>query len=199
MKKMSKSTDASNGWEQLGDAFVAQARASTVGVRALEKWCRTVPRGAALADVGCGPGGPRADVFAARGLHLYGIDSAPTLLAAYAQRYPSAQTLCESAEETSFFHQTFDAVVAWGLVFLLSPSTQAAVLSKSAGALRIGGRLLFTAPPLACGWRDLSTGRPSQSLGAPAYRRKLRQLGLTVYAEFEDEGHNYYFDAVRKR
>ncbi len=198
MNQKSKPPDASNGWEQHSTAFIAQAHASVVGVTTLERWSRRLPAGGALADLGCGPGGPRADVFANRGLSLYGIDPAPTLLAAYGSRYPRAQTACESAEETLFFGRTFDAIVAWGLLFLLPPPNQRVVLSGVPRALNIGGRFIFTAPAVACDWLDITTGQPSQSLGAKAYRSELQRLGVTVDAEFDDAGGNHYFDAVRK-
>ena len=39
------------------------------------------------------------------------------------------------------------------------------------------------------------TGRDSRSPGAEEYRRQLREAGLSVIAECEDEGGNHYFDA----
>jgi hypothetical protein len=34
-------------------------------------------------------------------------------------------------------------------------------------------------------------------LGAEEYRRELKAVGLSVTAEYEDEGHNHYFDALK--
>lgn len=57
-------------------------------------------------------------------------------------------------------------------------------------------RLLFTscAEPLV--WNDAMTGLASRSLGAEEYRRELKAVGLSVTAEYEDEGHNHSFDAL---
>ena len=85
----------------------------------------------------------------------------------------------------------------WGLLFLLSPADQRQLLTRIAGVLAPGGRLLFTAPALPLIWRDAMTGLPSQSLGAPAYRHHLTALGLTLLSESEDEGQNHYFAALR--
>jgi hypothetical protein len=37
----------------------------------------------------------------------------------------------------------------------------------------------------------------SRSLGAREYRRELSAVGLTVIREYEDEGQNHYFDALK--
>jgi len=43
------------------------------------------------------------------------------------------------------------------------------------------------------------TGQESRSLGADAYRRLLAEAGFTVLDEYEDEGENHYYDAIRNR
>jgi hypothetical protein len=62
-----------------------------------------------------------------------------------------------------------------------------------------GGRLLFTScagvEPLV--WNDAMTGLGSQSLGAAEYRKLLSEAGLSVTREYEDEGQNHYFDALK--
>jgi hypothetical protein len=41
------------------------------------------------------------------------------------------------------------------------------------------------------------TGLESCSLGTGEYRRQLSAVGLSVISEYEDEGQNHYFDAVK--
>ena len=41
------------------------------------------------------------------------------------------------------------------------------------------------------------TGMQSLSLGAEEYQRQLSAVGLSVTSEYEDEGENHYFDAVK--
>jgi hypothetical protein len=43
------------------------------------------------------------------------------------------------------------------------------------------------------------TGLESRSLGAPEYRTQLSSVGLSVISEYEDEGQNHYYDAVKHR
>jgi hypothetical protein len=42
------------------------------------------------------------------------------------------------------------------------------------------------------------TGLASRSLGAEEYRRQLSAVGLSVIREYEDEGQNHYFDALKQ-
>jgi hypothetical protein len=89
-------------------------------------------------------------------------------------------------------------VLAWGLLFLLTPVAQARAIEKVAGALNPGGRFLFTAPKEPLEWLDAMTGRPSHSLGAQTYERLLRDAGLTWVAEAQDEGENHYYFVERR-
>ena len=94
----------------------------------------------------------------------------------------------------------FDGVVAWGLVFLLPPEEQRRLIQRMADILVPEGRLLFTScagtEPLV--WNDAMTGLESRSLGAAEYRSQLAAVGLSVTSEYEDEGKNHYFDAVKR-
>ncbi|MBB4080582.1 hypothetical protein GGR28_003217 [Lewinella aquimaris] len=72
------------------------------------------------------------------------------------------------------------------------------MIQKAADHLRTGGKLLFTAPRVKTEWKDVLTGEQSVSLGAERYKTVLSEAGLSLLAEFEDEGGNYYFDAVKE-
>ncbi|HXB25373.1 MAG TPA: hypothetical protein VNV25_11645 [Gemmatimonadaceae bacterium] len=60
-----------------------------------------------------------------------------------------------------------------------------------------GGRLLFTSPAEPVVWNDAMTGLESRSLGAEEYQRQLSAVGLRVLREYEDEGQNHYFEALK--
>jgi hypothetical protein len=47
-------------------------------------------------------------------------------------------------------------------------------------------------------WIDLSTDRPSLSLGAAAYESILAEAGLSSSAGRHDDGDNHYYEAVRR-
>jgi SAM-dependent methyltransferase len=191
--------DASNGYEAVAARFVA-AREQTrpaVGEARIREWARALPRGAAVLDAGCGAGVPVTQALLDLGLTVYGVDASPTLVAIYRTRFPAAQAAHEPLETSLLFGRRFAGVVAWGVLFLLAADAQRSVLAKLATALEPGGRLLFTAPAVACSWQDALTGLPSRSLGAIAYAEALHRSGLALAAEYDDEGDNHYYDAVK--
>lgn len=196
--KSSDEIDPSNGWEAVAEAFIQDAQRSRVGVATIRSWSRSLREGGAILDLGCGPGGPRSEVLVNNGFAVYGVDASPSLAEAFRIRFPAAQVACERVEESRFFGRTFDAAVAWGLMFLLPVESQRNVIHRVARVLKPGGRFLFTAPAHACTWADLSTGRPSRSLGAGIYKAELAKAGLTLIGEYDDEGENHYFDAVKR-
>jgi len=150
-------------------------------------------------DLGCGPGFPITEILVAEGLNAFGVDAAPSFVEAFRRNLPNTPAVCEAAQDSRFFGRTFDAVLAWGLIFLLSPEDQRRLIRRMADLLLPGGRLLFTScagtEPLV--WKDAMTGLESRSLGAEEYRRQLSEAGLSVTIEYEDEGQNHYFDALK--
>lgn len=191
------STDQSNGYEGMADEFMRRRTNSSIGVATVREWARSLPKGATVLDLGCGHGEPISAVLAAEGAAVYGVDASPSMIAAFRARYPDAPVDCCAVEDSDFFRRSFDAVVAWGLMFLLKPEVQAHLIAKISAVLKPGGRLLFTAPEKACEWMDILTGKQSISLGADEYRRLLEAAGLIVVGYSEDEGNNYYY-FVRK-
>lgn len=193
--------DASNGYEGVAVEFLAGRggpRSAGIGVKSVANWATTLPPGASVIDLGCGSGIPITEVLVAKGLNVYAVDAAPSLVEAFRRNFPKIPVVCESVETSTFFNRTFDGVVAWGLIFLLSPEEQRRVLRRIAGIL-VGpeGRLLFTSPAEPISWNDAMTGLESRSLGADEYRRQLSAVGLSITSEYEDEGQNHYFDACK--
>lgn len=192
--------DASNGYERVAAEFLAgrgRAPPTAVGVRHVGEWARALPRGAAVIDLGCGPGIPITRALLDAGLEVYAVDASPSLVAAFRRNFPQVPVACESVEESSFFGRTFDGVVAWGLMFLLLPDAQRRLVQRMAGLLVPGGRLLFTSPAQPCLWHDAMTQLESRSLGAAEYRTLLSGAGVGVIGEYEDVGENHYYDAVK--
>lgn len=194
--------DQSNGYEGVAAEFLAgrgSGRSTGIGVREVREWARTLPSGASAIDLGCGPGFPISEVLVAEGLNVFAVDAAPSFVEAFRRNLPNTPVVCEAVQDSRFFDRTFDAVLAWGLMFLLSAEDQRRLIQRVADVLVPGGRLLFTScagtEPLV--WTDAMTGLESRSLGAKEYRRLLSAVGLSVTREYEDEGQNHYFDAVK--
>jgi SAM-dependent methyltransferase len=195
-------TDRSNGYERVAREFLAgrgRAPSTGIGATTVRNWARRLPAGATVLDLGCGSGLPITKVLVDQGLDVYAIDASPTLVEAFRANHPGIPLACEAVEDTEFFGRTFDGVVAWGLIFLLPAEEQRRLIQRVATVLRSEGRFLFT----ACGvaepvvWDDAMTGLESRSLGFAVYRRELSAAGLALVAEYDDEGENHYFDAVK--
>jgi SAM-dependent methyltransferase len=192
--------DPSNGYESVATEFLAGrglAPPTAIGVRHVSEWARALPRGAAVIDLGCGPGIPITRALVDAGLEVYAVDASPSFVAAFRRNFPQVRVACESVEESAFFGRTFGGVVAWGLMFLLPADAQRRLVQRMADLLVPGGRLLFTSPAEPCVWKDAMTRLESRSLGAAEYRRLLSAAGLKETREYEDVGENHYFDAVK--
>lgn len=193
---------SSNGYEAIADEFLAgrgdrKTGGTAIGVATVRSWARTVRTGGTVLDLGCGPGDPITRVLFDAGFTIYAVDASPRMVSEFRARFPRVPVECNCVEQSGFFGRDFDAVIAWGLLFLLPRDAQALVIEKVARALVRGGRFLFTAPPQVCEWSDAMTGKRSESLGAEAHRRLLKTAGLVLEWEADDEGANHYYMAIK--
>jgi len=194
--------DLSNGYESVSEEFLARrgstgTRSTAIGVNEVRKWARTLPRGGSVIDLGCGPGFPITVLLVEEGLQVFGVDAAPSLVAAFQRNLPGTPIICESVLESRFFDQTFDGVLSIGLMFLFKTEEQHRLIRRFADILAPGGRLLFTSPAEPAVWNDAMTGLESVSMGAEEYRKLLVAAGISVAKEYEDVGENHYFDCVK--
>lgn len=193
---MPEKTDKSHGYEALAETFI-RARNRRIGPAVMREWCRTLPAGATVLDLGCGFGQPITEVLVEAGFRVYGVDASAAMIRALRERFPDVETECAAVEESAFFGREFDGIVAWGLLFLLPAETQEIVIHKTARALRPGGNFVFTSPKAETRWQDGMTGEESVSLGAERYFELLSGAGFTVVDERQDEGENHYYFCVK--
>ena len=186
-------SDPSNGYEAASEQFMAHRSRSTVGLETVRNWAGRLPPGAAVLDLGCGHGVPISQALVDEGLTLYGIDASPSMMAAFRARFPDAPAECGTVEDSRFFGRTFDGVVAWGLVFLLSADTQRHLIERISSVLVPGGRFLFTSPRQASEWPDVLTKQTSRSLGSDSYRSIAESCGLSLENEVDDDEKNHYY------
>jgi len=196
--------DRSSGYEAVSQEFLARrgsprSRSTGIGVKEVRKWARKLTHGSSVIDLGCGPGFPITAVLVEEGLHVFGVDAAPSFVAEFQRNLPDIPIVCEAVQESRFFNRKFDAALAWGLMFLLQAEDQHRLIRSFAEILLPNGRLLFTAPAKAAVWNDAMTGLESISLGADAYKKLLKAVELFVAEEYEDEGKNHYFDCRQVR
>jgi SAM-dependent methyltransferase len=197
MPSLSSNRDASLGWDDAADEFIAAREGSGIGVETVRAWAGSLPGGAAVLDLGCGSGVPIAQLLSDAKLCIYGVDASPRLVARFRDRFPNARVSCEPVQTSRFFNRSFDGIVAIGLMFLLPAEEQQTIIRKVGSALAPGGSFLFTAPEQPCEWADSITGRDSRSLGQNRYVEFLAGAGLSLVANHRDEGENHYFDARR--
>jgi SAM-dependent methyltransferase len=194
--------DRSNGYEAISAEWLARrgnikACPTAIGVKEVRQCAKSLPRGSSVIDLGCGPGFPITVLLVEEGLHVFGVDAAPSFVAAFRRNLPDTPIVCESVLESTFFDRTFDAVLSIGLMFLLKAEEQHRLIQRFADILVQGGRLLFTSTARPAVWTDGMSGFESVSLGAEHYRELLAVAGLSVTEEFEDAGENHYFAALK--
>lgn len=194
---MSTTKDHSNGYEACATDFIKHRSTTSIGVSTVRIWANTSPHGSAILDMGCGNGLPITKCLTDAGHHLYGVDASPSMVTSFRKNLPEVPVQCESVETSSFFNQTFDGVVAWGLLFLLTEQAQQDLIMRVGQIIHPGGQFLFTAPRHKCTWTDVLTGKESRSLGQYDYTKLLTHAGFKHISTMTDEGQNNYFLASK--
>jgi len=191
--------DKSNGYERISQIFATSRGIAVngIGSSSVRKWAKSLTKNSVVLDLGCGTGVPVSKILIDEGMIVYGVDASPTLTKVFHQNFPNAPVACEAAEDSSFFNRTFDAIIAWGLLFILPEEAQLILIDKMAAALNVTGKLIFTSPPEPITWFDAMSEVESRSLGAKKYRDLISESGLTLIEEFEDEGENHYYSAAK--
>lgn len=186
-------------YDRIAEWF-ARTRSPIVGLPDIETLARALPPGARVLDAGCGTGVPILQYLLQKGFQLFGIDSSARMVALFRERFPHVPVEEASIEASTFFGTTFDAVIAWGVLFHLSPDDQRAAIAKVARHLEPGGWFLFTAgreEGETSGTMD-GVAFPYVSLGEDAYRRELEANGLELVDAHEDAWENYVVVARKK-
>lgn len=187
--------DSANAYELVAHEFLQDRDRSPIGTQAAEQWAHSLRQGATVIELACGGGYPVSRVLDAAGLQLWAVDSSQTLATAFRARFPHIPVQCARVQESDFFARKYDAAIAIGLMFLLSASDQAGLISRVAEVLEPQGRFLFTAPVQTGSWKDWNSGLECLSLGQDRYVELLRSAGFHIVATCSDEGNNHYYDA----
>ena len=189
--------DSAEAYEAHAHEFLRGRDTSPIGTQVVDQWSHTLRRGATVIELACGGGYPISRVLDAAGLQLWAVDSSPTLLAEFQSRFPKVPVQCARVQESDFFGRMYDGAVAIGLLFLLSETEQAVLVSRVAEILVPGGRFLFMAPIQVGTWKDMNTGLDCTSLGQERYEALLRNAGFRVVTMYSDKGANNYYDAEK--
>ncbi|MBS7542275.1 class I SAM-dependent DNA methyltransferase [Ancylobacter oerskovii] len=156
----------------------------------LARFLALVTPGAALLDIGCGPGLPIAGHLVAHGHRVTGIDSAPEMIALFRANLPEAEARVADMRELALGRR-FGGLIAWDSFFHLSPGDQRRMFAIFAAHAEPGAPLLFTSGPAAGEAIGTLEGEPlyHASLDPAEYRARLDEAGFDLVAHrAEDPG-----------
>jgi SAM-dependent methyltransferase len=181
--------------------WYASQRTDATGVPELTALMSSLPPSASVLDVGCGNGLPLTRVLIDQGCEVLGVDSSPNMLARFAVNFPDVPTICAPIQDCDLAGLTFDAAIAWGVMFHLPNSEQVKAIAKVASVLKPGGLFLFTSGDEQGGMDgEPFEGEPMNgvrffyySFTKDGYRDLLREHGLTLEETHLDKGKNMYY------
>jgi len=184
-------------YENNARAFLESRDNSRVGTKVADQWARSLKPGAQVIEIACGGGFPVTQTLVDAGLEIWAIDSSPTLVAVFKDRFPGIPVQCSTVLESDYFRRTYDAAISIGLIFLLCEKDQFKMLKRVSEILRPGARFLFTAPLEMGTWTDVNTGHQCISLGRDVYESTLEVSGFRVVDRCQDRGMNNYYEAEK--
>ncbi len=110
----------------------------------LDRFIAQLPQGASsILDIGCGGGAPIAAYVTEQGFAVTGIDSSPSLLAAFRARLPGHAAI-EADMRALDLGKTFDGLIAWHSFFHLTFDEQRTMFATFARHAAPGAILMFT-------------------------------------------------------
>jgi ubiquinone/menaquinone biosynthesis C-methylase UbiE len=161
--------------------------------------------GGRVLDVGCGNGVPLTKVLLASGHRVVGLDSAGNMLRRFRSNCPETPAARGIVQACPFAAQTFDAAMAWGVLFHLKPAEQVQAIANVARVLKAGAPFLFTA-----GYPDVIDDSGDHvgvmndvefhyySFSKDGYGSLLVDHGFTLIDFHTDRGKNGYYLARKK-
>jgi len=183
--------------------WYASARGRWAGVKEALDLVGSLPAGARVLDLGCGNGIPITSVVVAAGCRSMGIDSSAEMLARFVVNSAGTPALRAIAQRLPLRGDSFQAVIAWGMLFHLPQADQRHAVAEVSRVLGSGGAFLFTSGDV-----DDDSGThvtPMNgvdfhyySYSVEGYRRILDERGMDLLNVSVDAGQNTYYSA-RKR
>jgi len=185
-------------YDEIADWY-ATARNPDVGVPEVGGLAVIRPPGASVLDLGCGDGVPLSRLLLRRGVDLAALDSSAEMVRRYRANLPGVPVQCVRIEDARFPPASFDAVVAWGVLFHLAEADQAAAIRSVATWLRGGGQFLFTSGAIAGVTESQMDGVTFRyvSLGADAYRHLVEGAGMRLAHHRADAWGNHVYVATK--
>ena len=185
-------------YDQIAEWYTS-TRSPTIGVPDLAAFAGMLPPRARVLDLGCGDGVPISQFLVREGFDVTALDSSVEMIARYRANFPDIPIRCERVQEALFSAESFEAVVAWGVLFHLSEAEQNAVIWKVSEWLKPGGHFLFTSGDLEGVNEGEMNGVTFQyvSLGVSRYRDLIERAGMQLEFNHSDAWENHVYVAAK--
>jgi cyclopropane fatty-acyl-phospholipid synthase-like methyltransferase len=132
-------------YERHALSWDADRRAATwIDKSYIEHFLTLLSADASVLDLGCGGGAPVAIHMAARGFHVTGVDSSPTLISLCRARMPDQEWFVADMRSLNLGRR-FHGILAWDSFFHLSPDDQRKMFRIFATHSAANGILMFNA------------------------------------------------------
>jgi len=181
--------------------WYASERLDQTGVPEAMALACALPPGARVLDIGCGNGIPITRALLSAGHRIVGLDSSREMLVRFRGNYPEVPAVRGIVQLAPFAERTFDAAVAWGVMFHLNQSDQMTAIASVSHVLKSGAPFLFTAGDVDGFEAKEDTMNGVQfrywSFTIDDYRRVLSERGFTLSDYHEDGGKNGYYLAKK--
>jgi SAM-dependent methyltransferase len=188
-------------YDMIADWYASE-RTHSAGVPEAVKFASSLAPHSRILDIGCGNGIPITQALIHAGHSVVGLDSSSKMLERFRANCPEARGVLGTIQDCPFEDLSFDAAIAWGVIFHLTPKEQIRSIRRLARLVRLGGPFLFTSG-------DVDGFRPKEgsmngvtfryySLSVENYRRILLKNGFRLVEVHQDSGQNTYYSAIRQ-
>jgi SAM-dependent methyltransferase len=187
-------------YDQIAEWYASE-RIDQTGVPEATTLASSLPRGSLVLDVGCGNGIPITRVLLSEGHRVVGLDSSSAMIARFQQNWPVAFAVRGFVQSCPFADGAFDAAVAWGVMFHLTPDDAIRAIQNVSRILKCGAPFLFTSGDVDA--FEAKEGKMNDvtfryfSYGVNSYRRILGDHDLTLVDVHADSGNNTYYLAKK--
>jgi ubiquinone/menaquinone biosynthesis C-methylase UbiE len=182
--------------------WYASERDEQTGVAEVRSLASSIPSGSRILDIGCGNGIPLTRELLAAGHSVVGLDSSTAMLGRFRQNFPETPAVQGTVESCPFADLSFDAALAWGVLFHLKPDDQVTALASIARILKPGAPFLFTSGDVDGfeGKEGMMNGVLFRyySFSVANYQRLLAGNGFAFVSAHTDFGRNTYYLAMKR-